>query len=72
MNWSEIQGDWARMQALLLTHWPQLHAQDLAGVDGKRDGLARVLQVRYALTARQAEDAICRFEKDVRWPGTVK
>ena len=72
MNWSEIQGDWPKMQALLLTHWPQLHVQDLAGVDGKRDGLARVLQVRYALTAMQAEDAICRFEKDVRWPGAVK
>jgi hypothetical protein len=72
MNWSEIEAQWEQMKALLVSHWHELSEEDIALIDGKRDVLARALQERYSLGAREAEDAICAFEKDVRRPGAVK
>jgi hypothetical protein len=46
--------------------------EDVALFNGRRDVLADALQVRYSLGAREAEDPICAFEKDVRRPGAVK
>jgi hypothetical protein len=72
MNWSEIEGQWETMKALLVSHWHALNDDDLARINGKRDVLAQVLQERLGLDAAAAEAAICAFEKDVRWPGAVK
>ena len=72
MNWSEIEAQWEQMKTLLLSHWHKLSEEDVAVINGKRDGLAQALQERYSLGAREAEDAICAFEKDVRRPGAVK
>ena len=72
MNWSEIEGQWEPMKALLVSYWHKLSDDDLARIDGKRDGLAHVIRERYGLNDTEAEDAICAFEKDVRRPGAVK
>jgi hypothetical protein len=72
MNWSEIEGRWDPMKALLASYWPELSGDDLTRIDGKRGILARVLHERYGLDAPGAEEAICAFEKDVRRPGAVK
>jgi hypothetical protein len=72
MNWSEIEGQWEPMRALLVSYWHTLSEDDLARIDGKRDVLAQVLQERLGLDAAAAEAAICAFEKDVRRPGAVK
>ena len=69
MNWSEIEAQSEQMKALLLSHWHKLSEEDVALINGKRDVLAQALQERYSLGAREAEDAICAFEKDVRRPG---
>jgi hypothetical protein len=72
MNWSEIEGRWEPMKALLESYWQELSEGDLARIDGKRDMLNQVLQERYGLDASEAEARICAFEKDVRRPGAVK
>lgn len=72
MNWSEIEGRWEPMKALLESYWQELSEGDLARIDGKREVLARVIQERYGLDASEAERAICAFEEDVRRPGAVK
>jgi hypothetical protein len=72
MNWSEIEGRWEPMKALLESYWHELNEGDLARIDGKRDVLAQVLRERYGLDADEAERAIYAFEKDVRRPGAVK
>ena len=72
MNWSEIQAQWEQMKALLASSWPKLSEDDISHINGNRDVLARVLCERYGLGDREAEDAICAFEKDVRRPGAVK
>jgi uncharacterized protein YjbJ (UPF0337 family) len=72
MNWSEIEVQWEPMRGLLVSYWNKLSDDDLARIDGKRDGLAQVIRERYGLNDTEAEDAICAFEKDVRRPGAVK
>jgi hypothetical protein len=72
MNWSEVEAQWEQMKALSLSHWHKLSEEDVALISGKREVLAQALQERYSLGAREAEDAICAFEKDVRRPGAVK
>jgi hypothetical protein len=72
MNWSEIEGQWEPMKALLASYWPTLSDDDLARIAGQRDVLAQVLRERLGLDDDDAEAAICAFEKDVRRPGAVK
>ena len=72
MNWSEIEAQWEQMNTVLVCHWHKLSEEDIACINGKRDVLAQALQARYSLGGREAEDAICVFEKDVRRPGAVK
>jgi hypothetical protein len=72
MNWSEIEGQWEPMKAILASYWPTLSDDDLARIAGKRDVLAQVVRERLGLDAAAAEVAICAFEKDVRRPGAVK
>jgi len=72
MNWSEIQNDWPKMGTLLQSYWPCLTHTDLKTIDGDRAKLALAIRTRYALSGQQIENAICTFEKDVRFPGAVK
>ena len=72
MNWSEIEVQWEPMKALLVSYWHKLSDDDLARINGKRDGLAHVIRERYGLDDTEAEGAICAFEKDVRRPWAVK
>jgi hypothetical protein len=72
MNWSEIEAQWEPMKALLVSHWHKLSEEDIALIDGKRDLLAQARHERYGLGAREADEPICAFEKDVRRPGAVK
>jgi hypothetical protein len=72
MHWSEVEAQWEQMTALLLSHWHKLSEEDVALFNGKRNVSAQTLQERYCSGAREGEDAICAFEKDVRRPGAVK
>lgn len=72
MNWPEVQGRWDQMQLVLQSHWTNLTTDDLQRIDGNRAKLAGVLQQRYGYQPQQAENAICAFEDDVRYPGAVK
>ena len=54
------------------TRWPKLSYVVLDDVNGDRAELGRALQYHYGSNAADAELAICKFEKDVRWPGAVK
>lgn len=72
MNWVEIQRDWEQMKIVLKTHWPELTMQDIDAIQGDRARLANLLQERRRLSAQDAENTICAFEDDVRFPGAVK
>jgi hypothetical protein len=72
MNWAEIKGNWEGLCPLLKTHWPLLSDADLRQVVGRREELARALRRRYGLGADEAEQRICAFEEEVRFPGAVK
>jgi uncharacterized protein YjbJ (UPF0337 family) len=72
MNWAEIQGNWEAMRPLLQTHWQRLTDEDLAEMAGSRAGLTNALRRRYGWSQEGAEEAICAFEEDVRFPGAVK
>jgi hypothetical protein len=72
MNWSAIEAQWEQMKARLVSDWHKLSEEDIALIDGKRNLLTQALHERCGLGAREAEDALCAFEKDVRRPGAVK
>ena len=72
MNWSEMTASWDDLKVMVHAHWPKLTEDLLNDIDGDRAELGRNLQRDYALTADDAENAICEFEKDVRRPGAVK
>ena len=72
MNWTEIQGNWAEMYLLLRTRWPRLSDEDLDRIRGSRERLVRALARRYGFGWDDAEQAVCQFEEDVRFPGAVK
>jgi hypothetical protein len=67
MNWSEIDGRWPQMTALLMSYWPALSDDDLGRINGQREVLARILQERYGFD----EAAICTFEKEARRSGAA-
>jgi hypothetical protein len=66
------EAQWEQVKALLVSNWHKLSEEDIALINGKRDVLAQALGEHYSLGTREAEDAICSFEKDVRRPGAVK
>jgi hypothetical protein len=72
MNWSEIEGRWPLMEALLISYWAALSDDDLGRIDGQREVPARILEERYGFDEAAAETAICTFEKEVRRPGPAK
>ena len=72
MNWSEVESYRVPMRRLIASYWKELGEDDLDRIGRRRDGLAAVLRGRYGWDARRAEEEICRFEKEVRWPGAVK
>ncbi|QDV35305.1 CsbD family protein [Tautonia plasticadhaerens] len=72
MNWTEIEGDWPEMKALVKSHWSRLSEADLARIEGDRGRLAEILCGRYGHGAEEAERMICVFEKEFRRPGAVK
>jgi hypothetical protein len=72
MNWSEMSGSWNDMKVLVQSYWPRLADLMLQDINGDRAELGRALQRQYGFSAPDAEIAICRFEKDVRWSGAVK
>jgi len=72
MNWSEVESYWGPMRRPIASYWKELCEGDLDRIGRSRDGLAAVLRDRYGWDAGRAEAEICRFEKEVRWPGAVK
>lgn len=72
MHWSEICREWDRMRSVVRTQWQELSDDELALVDGDRGKLIEALQRCYGLTAENAEEAVCAFEKNLRRPGSVE
>ncbi len=72
MNWSEVESYWGPMRRLIASYWKELGDADLARIGRRRDGLAEVLRDRYGWDDGRAEAEICKFEKEMRWPGAVK
>lgn len=72
MNWTQLQCNWERLQNVLQSRWPKLTRDDLAQIDGDRTVLQSKLQKHYGFPSGIAEQQICEFEKDVRFPGAVK
>jgi len=72
MNWPEVQQRWEQMHLVLRTYWTKLTTDDLQRINGNRAKLAEALQRRYGYQPEQAENAICAFEDDVRYPGAAK
>ena len=72
MNWAEIQGDWQRLSPLLKTQWPQLSDEDVDRIGGSREKLIETVARCYGLARDGALQEVCRFEKEVRFPGAVK
>jgi len=68
MNWSEIERDWNGKTALLRSYWDRLTDDDIKAVDRKRERLIQTLQVRYEIPIEEANDAVCKFEQEIRWP----
>jgi hypothetical protein len=67
MRARELNGSWAQLQNILRTCWPLLTAEDVAGMDGERDGLMRALKQRYEKTYGQIEREVTEFElRDAR------
>ena len=73
MNWAEMQRHWQGVSSSLVkTYWTKLTDEDLQRIDGRRDELAACLRRLYGYPEEEAEQAICSFEKEVRFPGAVK
>ena len=72
MNWSEMKTNWAERKDLIKAYWPKLSDAVLDDIRGDRIELSRALEHHYGFSDRDAEIAICDFEKDVRRPGAVK
>jgi len=72
MNWSQLQFNWRGMTSLVKTHWPKLSEDDVARIDGNRKALAAALRRLYGYREDEAENAVARFEKEVRFPGAAK
>lgn len=73
MNWAEMQRGWKGASgSLLKSYWSKLTDEDLGRIDGRRDQLAACLRRLYGFGEEEAENAICAFEKEVRFPGAVK
>ena len=72
MNWVELQRDWKAAGPLFKSYWTKLTDEDLERMDGHRDKLAAALQRLYNYGEKEAEGAICSFEKEVRFPGVMK
>lgn len=72
MNWSEIDGNWPEMRAMIRSYWPKLGEDDLDRIAGDRSRLAESLRDRYGRGPEEAERVICLFEKECRRPGAVK
>jgi len=50
------------MKALLVSYWHELSDDDLARIDGKRDGLAHVIREWYGLNDTEAGRDLCLRE----------
>lgn len=72
MNWEELEHHWTDMHVLFKTHWKKLTDADLDLIDGRREELATALKRLYGYGEEEAENAICAFEKEVRFSGAVK
>ena len=72
MNWVELQSDWKTAGPLLKSYWTRLTNKAIERMDGRRDKLAAALRRLYNYGEKEAEGAICLFEKEVRFPGVMK
>ena len=61
MNKDILEGNWKQLKGHVKEMWGRLTDDELDQIDGHRERLAGMLQVRYGYTRQEAEDAINDF-----------
>jgi uncharacterized protein YjbJ (UPF0337 family) len=62
MNWDRIEGNWKQLKGRIREQWGRLTDDELDGIAGKRERLARSLQNSYGIAKDEAETQIRDFE----------
>jgi len=70
MNKDILEGNWKQLKGHVKEMWGRLTDDELDQIDGHRERLAGMLQVRYGYTRQEAEDSINdfldQFEEEVK------
>ncbi len=60
MKLDVLRAKWKQFRHEVSSHWTQLSADELDGIDGKRDNLVWLLERRYGYARRRAEREVER------------
>ena len=58
MNWDSLQYRWPKMRPSLRHRWGRLSEDDLDSIGGSRDVFIGIVQDRYSLSKREAQQRI--------------
>ena len=58
MDWDSLQHRWTRMRPSLRHRWGRLSEDDLDAIGGRREVFVSLVQDRYSLSKREAEQRI--------------
>jgi uncharacterized protein YjbJ (UPF0337 family) len=66
MNWDRIVGQWKEQGGKAVRHWGKKMNDELAGVGGKYEELARRLQKKYGIAKEEAKRQVDEFKRMVK------
>jgi uncharacterized protein YjbJ (UPF0337 family) len=61
MNKDILEGNWKQLKGQVKEMWGRITDDELDQIDGRRERLAGMIQVKYGYTRQEAEDAINDF-----------
>ena len=61
-RWNTRKKQWPELSDRIRRHWFNLTDEDIAGISGVRDRLLERLQIRYGMSAEEAEGEVAAFE----------
>ena len=65
MDWKVIEGNWKELRGKIKSRWAKLTDSDLELIEGKRDQLAGMIQVRYGSSQEKIERELDEFRRSV-------
>jgi uncharacterized protein YjbJ (UPF0337 family) len=65
MDWQPIEGNWQQLRDKIRSRWARLTDRDLELIEGKRDQLAGMIQVRYGSSQDKIERELDEFRQSV-------